>query len=86
LRRNGVSYSDKFGVTKPSDAIYGGSNYGPTFGGGFDIYVRDNSNSLDGSYTYFSDSYTLPAGYTYQASNTKSFLAGCFNDLAHYRN
>jgi hypothetical protein len=49
LRRNGVSYSDKFGVINLPYAIYSLSNYGPTFGGGTDIFLADNSNVSTGS-------------------------------------
>jgi len=79
LRRNGVSYSDKFGVTQSDYAIYSLINYGPTFGSGHDIYVVDNSNVGTGSHANFGYSYALPAGYTYEASNTQSFLAGSYN-------
>jgi hypothetical protein len=65
LRKNGVSYSDIFRVTNPDKAIYSVSNYGPTFGGGHDIYVRDNSIIVTGSYSNFGLSYALPSGYTY---------------------
>ena len=34
LRRNGVSYSDKFGIINPNYAIYSLSSYGPIFGRG----------------------------------------------------
>jgi hypothetical protein len=68
---------EKFEVKSSTYAIYSGSNYGPTFGGGHDIYVRDNSNVYTGSYTYFGASYNLPPGYTYGQSN--SYLAGSYN-------
>ena len=38
-------------VTEPSRAIYRGPSYGPTFGGGHDIYVADNANQNTNSYT-----------------------------------
>jgi hypothetical protein len=52
----------KFSVTVPNNAIYSASYYGPTFGAGFDINVKDNFNVVTGSYTYFGYSYALPAG------------------------
>jgi hypothetical protein len=79
LRRNGVSFNDKFGVTMPNNAIYGVSIYGPIFGAGFDIYVDDNSNVVTGSVTYFGNSYALPAWYTYRTSRAQTFLAGSYN-------
>ena len=32
-------------------AIYGNSSYGPTFGFGWDIYIADQSNIFNGSYS-----------------------------------
>ncbi|KAL9962007.1 hypothetical protein ACROYT_G031059 [Oculina patagonica] len=49
-------------LTNPSRAIYRHSSYGPTFGGGHDIYIGDNANSNTNSYTYFGVSYSLPSG------------------------
>jgi hypothetical protein len=44
LRRNGVSNNQKFMVTNPSEAILANSLYGPTFGQGWDILIRDRSD------------------------------------------
>ena len=61
-------------VTNPTYAIYRVSGYGPTFGGGHDIYIADNANrntnsfSDFGEYNYYSvpsgvqDKYTILAG------------------------
>ena len=38
-------------VTEPSRAIYRGLSYGPTFGGGHDIYIADNANQNTNSCT-----------------------------------
>ena len=43
-------------------AIYRSSSYGPTFGGGHDIVIKDNANSNTNSYTNFGQSYSLPSG------------------------
>ena len=43
-------------------AVYHKDNYGPTFGGGHDIYLASASNSNSSSYIYFSHSYTDTTG------------------------
>ena len=54
------------------NAIYASSSYGPTFGGGHDIYISDQSNANTKSYSNIY-SYEMPSfGY-----NT-SLLAGSF--------
>ena len=57
-------------VTRPTHAIYRNSGYGPTFGGGHDIYIK-NSNSNTG----FGHSYSVPSGV--QKKNT--ILAGSYS-------
>jgi hypothetical protein len=79
LRRNGVSYSDKFGVIDSSYAMVSDSNYGPVFGGGYDIFVADNSNVVTGSNSNFGYGYSLPSGYIKGSSSAQSFLAGSYN-------
>ncbi|XP_078382281.1 uncharacterized protein LOC144664960 [Oculina patagonica] len=59
-------------VKKPQYAIYRNSGYGPTFGGGHDIYIADNANSNTKSYTAFGSHYSVPSGV--QSSST--ILAG----------
>ena len=49
-------------VRKPSNAIYRHSGYGPIFGHGWDIFIANNANSNQNSYTYFGHSYSLPSG------------------------
>ncbi|PFX11887.1 hypothetical protein AWC38_SpisGene24243 [Stylophora pistillata] len=49
-------------VTRPTSAIYRRSIYGPTFGGGHDIFIVDNANSNKYSYTYLGHSYPVPSG------------------------
>ena len=47
-----VDKQTKYPIVKNNQyAIYCGASYGPTFGGGHDIYVADNSNSNKSSYT-----------------------------------
>ena len=47
------------------------SSYGPTFGGGYDIYVCDSANTTPGSYSNLGHSYQHP-----QPSHGYSYLAG----------
>ena len=56
------------------NAIYRSSSYGPTFGGGHDIAIRDNANSNTNSYSNFGYSYSLPSG----IKDRKTILAGTF--------
>jgi hypothetical protein len=78
IRRAGVSFKDKFIVKRAECALYGKPNYGPTFGGGHDIHICNQSNTNTGSYTNFGDSYNLPEGYT-KGGNARDFLAGNYN-------
>lgn len=80
LRRNGISKCEKFAIKQAQDAVYSCSNYGPVFGGGYaDIFIINKSNVNFGSCTNFGDSYQLPDGYTKGCENTKSYLAGNYN-------
>jgi hypothetical protein len=54
-----------------NESIYCGSLYGPTFGGGKDIYICDFANRLAGSYSKLGHSYQHP-----QPSQGHSYLAG----------
>ena len=53
-------------------AIYTCSSYGPTFGYGHDLYIRNNANTNTGSYTNSGSSYQAHHG----CSGTCSVLAG----------
>ena len=55
-------------------AIYRSSSYGPTFGGGHDIGIKDDANSNTNSYTLFGSSYSLPSG----IKDKRTILAGTF--------
>jgi hypothetical protein len=75
LRRSGSSHLITFGIRSTSyygNAIYGGASYGPTFGNGHDIYVRDRSNIYTGSYTNTGSTYYNP-GSSYLAGNYNSW-------------
>ena len=59
----------------PKYAIYRLPNFGPTFGGGFDIVIKDNANSNTKSYTNFGTAYSVPGG----IKDRKTILAGTYN-------
>jgi hypothetical protein len=46
-----------YSLNEPNTSIYLYSNYGPTFGGGHDLYISDNSNINNDSYSVFPGSY-----------------------------
>ncbi|CAB4000079.1 Hypothetical predicted protein, partial [Paramuricea clavata] len=56
-------------------AIYTNPSYGPTFGGGHDLYIPYNAKSSTG-YSSLGHTYRPPSGYSYSSSNTNALLAG----------
>ena len=54
------------------------SSYGPTFGGGSDIYITNHASSNKNSYTNLEHTYSPPSGHSYGSSFAKSFLAGSY--------
>lgn len=44
------------------NAIYCHHNYGPTFGGGFDLHISGNPNTTASSYSNLGHSYECPSG------------------------
>ena len=83
LRRNGISFSDRFMIQNSEYAICGYSAYGPIFGGGasgHDILIVDNSDKNKGSFTHFGSCFLTPAGKTGTNDTTKSFFAGTYAD------
>ena len=73
----------KLQVKETSRAIYDHGSYGPTFGGGFDIYIASNAGSNTNSYNNLGGSYVQVEGYKYGSSNTRSLLAGSYNFHPH---
>jgi hypothetical protein len=78
LRRSGISNKERLNVTNPYYAIYGHYSYGPTFGGGHDIYVSDYSNTNEYSSSNLGHSYQLPENTTYGSEEAKIYLAGSY--------
>ena len=54
-------------------------SYGPTFGGGNDIYISNYASSNRNSFTNLGSTYSPPSGYSYFSSFTQIFLAGTNN-------
>ncbi len=54
----------KLANTGTSNTIYNGSTYGPTFGGGLDLSIKDQSNSNNKSYANIGSSYKNETHYT----------------------
>jgi len=71
LENNGPNHSNSY-------SIYGGSGYGPTFGGGHDLYICTNSNTSNSSYSNLGHSYSLP-NHQYGSQEIKNYLAGSYN-------
>ena len=57
-------------------AIYSTPGYGPSFGGGNDLHISNNSHVNQQSYTNFGGTYQAPAGYVSNTPQTESLLAG----------
>eukprot|EP00013_Stygamoeba_regulata_P025303 CAMPEP_0177651930 /NCGR_PEP_ID=MMETSP0447-20121125/12828_1 /TAXON_ID=0 /ORGANISM="Stygamoeba regulata, Strain BSH-02190019" /LENGTH=430 /DNA_ID=CAMNT_0019155079 /DNA_START=91 /DNA_END=1383 /DNA_ORIENTATION=- len=62
--------SEKFIVDRP--------DYGPTYGGGHDLYIADNSNTNNQSHANIGHSFLLE-GFVYGTQNTRHFLTGATN-------
>ncbi|CAF3401534.1 unnamed protein product [Rotaria socialis] len=56
------SQPTKFPYNNNGHALHGNNAYGPTFGGGHDLHICNNSNTINGSYCNISHSYTNPLG------------------------
>jgi hypothetical protein len=82
LRRNGITFNEKYMVRDATTAICNWAGYGPIFGsykGSYfcDILIKDFSN-IYGGYADFGASYDLPLGYTWESANSRSYLAGSY--------
>ena len=58
-------------------STYCGATYGPTFGGGYDIRIADNSNTANTSYSNLGYSYDFNL-FSYGSTEAQSFLAGSY--------
>ena len=57
------------------NAIYSSSSYGPTFGGGHDLYLPNSCHTNNG-HSELGYTYRPPNGYGYTSSQARSVLAG----------
>ena len=57
-------------------SIYCGSGYGPTFGGGHDIYISNFASYPSKSYSNLGHTYSPPSGYSFPSTFAQTFLAG----------
>ncbi len=69
----------KFGVrySGGTNAIYDLGSLGPTFGGGNDLRIADNSDSNTNSYSNLGNSYS--SFHTYGTTQAQNFLAGSYS-------
>ncbi|CAH3186855.1 unnamed protein product [Porites evermanni] len=59
-------------------SIYGYKNNGPTFGGGYDIYISNYAWSNRNSYSDIGHTYSPPSGYSFHSTFARTFLAGTY--------
>jgi len=71
LDNNGPSHSNCY-------SIYNASGYGPTWGGGHDLYLCSFPNTTNSSYSNLGHSYSCP-GLTYGSTQVQNYLAGSYN-------
>ena len=65
---------------KNGNAILCHPSYGATFGAGYDLYIVDNANTNQNSYSNLGNTYQPPAGYQYNTQQTQSLFA----DSCHF--
>ena len=63
---------------KNGNAIGCNPSYGAFFGGGHDLYISDNANTNQNSYSNLGSTYQPPPGYQYSTQQTQSFFAGSY--------
>ena len=54
------------------------SSYGPTFGEGYDINIKNYASSNSNSYSNLGHTYSPPSGYSYGSTFAGTFLAGTY--------
>ena len=59
-------------------SIYFYSSYGPTFGGGHDINIKNYASSNSNSYSNLGYTYSPPSGHSYTSTFARTFLAGTY--------
>ena len=61
-----------------SKSILFQSSFGPTFGGGYDIYISNSASSNSNSYSDLGYTYSPLSGYSYGSTFAQTFLAGTY--------
>jgi len=69
-----LNHKTKHNNQKNNNSIYTHPSYGPTFGGGNDIYISDNCNANNFSYSSSNSTYELPPN-----TNGQVYFAGAYN-------
>ena len=72
LSQSGQSSSSR------AHSIFFRSTYGPTFGGGHDINIKNYASSNSNSYSDLGYTYSPPSGYSYRSTFAQTFLAGSY--------
>ena len=67
----------KMKTTDVDKSIYCSQRYGPTFGGGFDIFIENNANVSTQSFSNLGWTYEHPL-YSCKTNEAQSFLAGSY--------
>lgn len=63
-------------------SIFGSANYGPTFGGGHDLYICDNSNKVKHSSSSLGHSFaSVNKSFAHGTTAAQSYLAGSYQFL-----
>ncbi|CAH3166191.1 unnamed protein product [Porites lobata] len=73
LSQSGQSSSSR------AHSIFFRSTYGPTFGGGHDINIKNYASSNSNSYSELGYTYSPPSGYSYGSTFARTFLAGTYS-------
>ncbi|CAH3166197.1 unnamed protein product [Porites lobata] len=73
LSQSGQSSSSR------AHSIFFRSTYGPTFGGGHDINIKNYASSNSNSYSDLGYTYSPPSGYSYTSTFARTFLAGTYS-------
>jgi len=80
VNKNGKAPIKIANNTNNKHSTYGATAYGPTFGGGHDLYICNSSDTTKSSYTNLGHSFKLPKA-PYGQNEAKNFLAGSYNFL-----
>ena len=66
-------------TTTYANEVYGAAGYHATFGGGHDLYICEDSNTTNSSYSNLGHTYKAPNGIAYSSTEAHNYLAGSYN-------